>query len=62
MPNRMVFINRMPANDTDNTVAYGIDNVVVHQLDRTPDGDKNGYPDQISVERPYKDVPLDKKN
>lgn len=44
------FINRMPANDDDKTIAYGLDDKVMHQVRRTAEGDKDGYPDQIAFE------------
>lgn len=48
---KTIFINRMPANDTDNTVAYGVDDTVEHHVDRTEEGEKTGYPDQIAFEK-----------
>lgn len=44
------FVNRMPANDTDTTIAYGVDDQVLHQVDRTSEQDANGYPEQMSIE------------
>lgn len=44
------FVNRMPANDTDTTIAYGLDDQVLHQVDRTSEQDANGYPEQMSIE------------
>lgn len=44
------FVNRMPANDTETTVAYGLDEKVLHQVDRTPEQDESGYSDQVSIE------------
>lgn len=45
-----VFVNRMPANDNDDTVAYGDGERVLHQVNRTEEGEAKGYPDQISIE------------
>lgn len=50
MSKKTIFVNRMPANDTDNTVAYGVDDRVLTHVDRNEEDEESGYSDQISIE------------
>lgn len=50
MSRETVFINRIPAEDDDDTIAYGKDDKVYTQIRRTEEGEADGYADQIAFE------------